>query len=176
MVRKLIRILNKNTNKMSACYQYNHIVIGENYVEGMLETSPRNRLFNIRDTPRKWAMTLFSRGRRSIFWHIGYVSDKQNELVVSPAGPGSYGITFTTRHDHEPYWWCRNRRWMPYWGEATNQRAILMKELRTFWQNKWFNETIPAIKKALMETTRLFEDVVELLPEYFEYPYEIKSY
>ena len=172
----MIRRFDKNVNKMSTCHQYNNIVIGRNYVEGMLETVPQKRLFNVRDTPRKWAMTLFSRGRRSIFWNIGYVSDRQNELVSMSKSVDYSKAYFSYCRDPEPYWWCRDRIWMPYWGEATNQRAILMKELRTFWQNKWFNETIPAIKKVLVETTRLCEDVVELLPDYFEYPYEIKSY
>jgi len=68
------------------------------------------------------------------------------------------------------------RRRMPRWGKATKQRAKLVREIRAFWVNKWYGETIPEIKKVLVETTNLPEDVIEMLPEYFAYPYEIKSF
>ena len=55
-------------------------------------------------------------------------------------------------------------------------RAKLVREIRAFWANKWYGETIPEIKKALVETTNLPEDVIEMLPEYFAYPYEIKRF
>jgi len=77
------------------------------------------------------------------------------------------------------YWFCpaRNlRNCMPKWGKATKQRSKLVKEIRAFWANKWCVETVPEIKKALLKTTPLPEDIVEILPEYFEYPYEIKRF
>jgi hypothetical protein len=40
--------------------------------------------------------------------------------------------------------------------------------------NKWFGETVPEIKKTLLDTTPFPEDVINLLPEYFEYPYQTK--
>ena len=78
-----------------------------------------------------------------------------------------------------PYFFCsarNSRNCMPKWGKATKRRAKLVREIRAFWANKWYGETIPEIKKVLVETTNLPEDVIEMLPEYFEYPYEIKSF
>ena len=69
-----------------------------------------------------------------------------------------------------------SRNCMPKWGKETENRANLVKEIRAYWVEKWFSKTVPAIKKALLQSTRLPEDIVEFLPEYFEYPYEIKSF
>jgi hypothetical protein len=58
-----------------------------------------------------------------------------------------------------------------------------MYELRSYWKKKWswwFIKTIPKIKKVILETTQLPEDVVNLLQEYcgrnwgHKYPYPIK--
>jgi len=73
-----------------------------------------------------------------------------------------------------PYWWCRDGDWLPYWGKATEMRAQLMQELRAYWVNEWFGKTIPKIKNMLLETTKLIPDIVEVIPTYFEYPYQIK--
>ena len=78
-----------------------------------------------------------------------------------------------------PYYFCaarNSRNCMPKWGKATKRHAKLVREIRAFWANKWYGETIPEIKKVLVETTNLPEDVIEMLPEYFAYPYEIKSF
>ena len=82
-------------------------------------------------------------------------------------------------HNPTPYYFCSARNsqnCMPNWGKATKQRAKLVREIRAFWAKKWCTETIPAIKKALLQSTRLPEDIVEFLPEYFEYPHEIKRF
>ena len=70
--------------------------------------------------------------------------------------------------------WCREANWLPCWGEKTKKRANLMKELRNYWLNKWFSKIVPEIKKTLIETTPIPEDVINFLPEYFEYPYQTK--
>ena len=62
----------------------------------------------------------------------------------------------------------------PRWGKITKKRAELMNEFRSYWKNKWFNETIPEIKKVILETTFLPEDVVNMLQEYYQYPYQTK--
>ena len=54
-------------------------------------------------------------------------------------------------------------------------RAQLMKELRAYWTNEWFGKTIPKIKNILLETTKLIPDIVEEIPTYLEYPYQIKT-
>ena len=51
-----------------------------------------------------------------------------------------------------------------------------MKEIRAYWLNDWFGKTIPEIKKVLVETTNLPEDVIGMLPEYFAYPYGALHY
>ena len=89
------------------------------------------------------------------------------------AAPTTVGAKLT------PYFFCsarNSRNCMPKWGKATKQRAKLVREIRAFWANKWYGETVPEIKKVLVETTNLPEDVIEMLPEYFAYPYEIKSF
>ena len=50
-----------------------------------------------------------------------------------------------------------------------------MKEIRAYWVNDWFGKTIPEIKNVLLETTKLIPDIVNELPNYLEYPYQIKS-
>ena len=62
----------------------------------------------------------------------------------------------------------------PRWGTITKRCAELMNELRSYWKNKWFNETIPEIKKVILDTTLIPEDVVNMLQEYYQYPYQTK--
>jgi len=50
-----------------------------------------------------------------------------------------------------------------------------MTEMRAYWCNRWFNEIIPDIKQILVELTPLPEDIVCIIPEYFEYPYEVTN-
>ena len=69
---------------------------------------------------------------------------------------------------------CQDGDWMPFWGDLTKTRATLMKEMRSYWVDKWFGKMIPRIKNAIKETTILPEDIIEELPHYFEYPYQIK--
>jgi hypothetical protein len=72
------------------------------------------------------------------------------------------------------YWWCREKTWMPLWGDLTIQRATLMREIRAHWLDRWFSKDVPAVKKALLSATNLVPDVVDLIPSYL-YPYQIKT-
>ena len=65
-------------------------------------------------------------------------------------------------------------RMPPRWGIITKMRAEAMNELRSYWKNKWFNETIPEIKKVMLETTLLPEDIVNILQKYYQYPHQTK--
>ena len=110
---------------------------------------------------------------KSSYWNIGFVSDEHKELHTFPSIEGNFA--WCTRPS--PYWFCRKRTWMPYWGEATKQRAKLVREIRAFWAKKWCEETVPGIKTALLEKTPIPKDIIDfVLPDYFEYPYEIKNF
>lgn len=66
--------------------------------------------------------------------------------------------------------------WMPYWGNATKQRAQLGKEIRAYWAHKWCTKTLPEMKKAILDSTPIPEDVYdEHFAGIFEYPHEIKN-
>jgi hypothetical protein len=175
------------TKKMTTRNHYKRIVIGKNglnYVEGMAECGQK-RIFKRRDTPKKWGMICFAprvaqgvyddgADNKTSYWNVGFVS-KSNKTPLHMHR--SMDGNFAWNHKPTPYWFCRTRNWMPYWGKATKQRAELVKEIRTYWVNKWYSETVPEIKKALVETTPLPKDVIDfVMPEYFEYPYEIKSF
>lgn len=155
---------------------YNKFVIGkmgEKYVEGMVEYGGA-KIFEKKDSPKKWGMTSFGADNKTSYWNIGFVSDEFNELYSFPSMEGK---NFAWCTKPSPYWFCRTRKWMPYWGKATAQRAELVQAIRAHWVNKWYSEIVPEIKKALIETTNLPKDVIEfVMPEYFEYPYEIKSF
>ena len=139
----------------------------------MTEINGRRRIFEGRDTPKKWGMSCFTKGTRSSLWKIGYISDEFNELCPFSSMRCHRSWCTTPK----PYWFCRTRYWMPYWGKATEQRSELVKEIRTFWMNKWFDETIPEIKHWMLKAKpNLPKDITDTLPEYFEYPYEIKTY
>jgi hypothetical protein len=169
---------------MSTRRNYNKVVIGKNYVEGMVECG-QNRVFQKQDSPKKWKMTCFAPrvaegvyddgyDNKTSYWNVGFVSDHFKELYSFPS---IEGVNFAWCAKPTPYWFCRTRNWMPYWGDATKQRRELVKEIRSFWANKWCTEIVPEMKKALIETTNLPPDVVEfVMPELFEYPYEIKSF
>jgi len=121
------------------------------------------------DYPEKWYMTkIRRRARNDIFWEVGYIYRGQHQRNLKNVG---YGPCFYMARNEKNYWWCRDGDWIPLWGEATQRRAILIQEIRTFWRNKWYSD----IKKALINTTSLPKDVIELSVEYLEYPYEIKS-
>jgi hypothetical protein len=169
---------------MTTRRNYNKLVIGKNYVEGMVECG-RKRVFGKRDSPKKWGMSCFAprvaegvyddgADNKTSWWNIGFVSDEFGELHLFPSVVGknfAYCINPTS------YWFCRKRKWMPYWGRATKQRSKLVKEIRAFWANKWCVETLPAMKKALADTTSIPDDILEfVMPEYIEYPYEIKRF
>ena len=165
---------------------YNRVVIGkngENYIEGMVEDG--KRIFEKGDSPKKWGMICFAPplderdgaydggDNKSSYWNIGFVSDEHKELHTFPSIEGNFA--WCTRPS--PYWFCRKRTWMPYWGEATKQRAKLVREIRAFWAKKWCEETVPGIKTALLEKTPIPKDIIDfVLPDYFEYPYEIKNF
>jgi hypothetical protein len=170
---------------MTTRSHYKRIVIGkngENYVEGMVEYG--KRIFERRDSPKKWGMVCFAPrvaegvyddggDNKTSYWNIGFVSNENKELYPFPLIGGK---NFAWCAKPTPYWFCRTRTWMPYWGDATKQRAKLVEEVRAFWAEKWYTETVPEIKKALVETTPLPKDIIDfVMPEYFEYPYEIKS-
>ena len=152
-------------------------------MEGMVEYG-NEQVFGKRDSPKKWGMICFAprvaqgvyddgADNKTSYWNIGFVSDPFGELYSFPS---LVGKNFAWCTKPTPYWFCRTRNWMPYWGKATKQRRELVNEIRTYWSNKWCTETVPEIKKVLVETTPIPKDVVEfVLPEYFEYPYEIKS-
>ena len=173
---------------MTTRSHYTRFVIGksgENYVEGMVEYG--KRIFEKGDSPKKWGMVCFAPrlderdgayddggDNKSSYWNIGFVSDEYKELYSFPSMEGK---NFAWCTKPTPYWFCRTRNWMPYWGKATKRRAKLVKEIRAFWAEKWYTETVPKIKNALVETTPIPKDIVDfVLPEYFEYPYEIKSF
>jgi len=166
---------------------YNRFVIGktgENYVEGMTEYGQK-RVFKKRDSPKNWGMSCFAkrtamgvyddgRNNKTSFWNIGFVSDEYNELHSFPSIEGK---NFAYCAKSSPYWFCRTRNWMPYWGKATKQRAELVKEIRAYWAKKWCTQILPEMKKAIMSSTPIPEDVYdEHFANIFEYPYEIKRF
>ena len=169
---------------MANHYHYKRYVIGKNgirYVEGMVEYG-RDNVFKSTDSPKKWGMTCFDDcgeeegvyddGADNItsYWNIGFVSDEYKELYSFPS---MFGKHFAWCTKPSPYWFCRTRNWMPYWGKATRQRHKLVKEIRAHWAEKWRTETLPEMKKALVETTPIPKDVVDfVMTGYFEYPYE----
>jgi len=51
-----------------------------------------------------------------------------------------------------------------------------MNEMRAHWVNKWYGKTIPEIKHWLLKANPgLPEVIIEGLPEYFEYPHQVKT-
>ena len=163
---------------MATHHQYKRFVIGKNgvnYVEGMIEHGC-DHVFLKKDGPKKWGMSCFAKmeaGKNTSFWNIGFVSDKFGELYLFPSMEGK---NFAWCTKPTPYWFCRKRNWMPYWGKATEQRHELMNEMRAHWVNKWYSKTIPEIKHWLLKAKPgLPEVIVEGLPEYFEYPHQVKT-
>ena len=70
--------------------------------------------------------------------------------------PYRLGLLETPRPS--PYWnnsasyvdkKCQDVDWMPFWGDLTKTRATLMKEMRSYWVDKWFGKMIPRIKNAI---------------------------
>ena len=150
---------------MASEHQYKRFVIGRNYIGSELVggTQPAfNDKPNYNDDPKKWEMILMTVFSTS-YWKVGYINDRIKNQ--------------TAQHDSvlPLYWWCRNGDWLPYWGKSTKKRAQLMKEIRAYWVNDWFGKTIPEIKNVLLETTKLIPDIVNELPNYLEYPYQIKT-
>ena len=172
---------------MATRKHYNKFVIwqkGGNYVEGMVEYGGK-RVFGKNDSPKKWGMSCFAprvaegvyddgADNKTSYWNVGFVSDEFGELSSFPSVVGK---NFAWCGNPTQYWFCRTRKWMPYWGRATKQRSKLVNEIRAFWANKWCVETLPAMKKALADTTSIPDDILEfVMPEYIEYPYEIKRF
>jgi hypothetical protein len=97
-------------------------------------------------------VTSFQRSS-DIFWTVGYINYGQfSQKKLINVG---YNPSFYCSSDNKKYWWCRDGNWIPEWGEATEQRCNLMKELRTFY-----------VKRAILEVTSLPEDIVGLFLEY----------
>ena len=151
---------------MASEYQYKRFVIGHNYIGSGLVggTQPAfNDKPNYNDGPEKWEMYPITVLCQPPYWKVGYINDRIKDQTAQ-------------RYPFLPlYWWCRNGDWLPYWGESTKKRAQLMKEIRAYWVNDWFGKTIPEIKKVILETTKLIPDIVNELPNYLEYPYQIKT-
>ena len=159
---------------MANPYDYMRYIL-PHYRRGIMEKNQisEENLFYKHDTPINWNMKkIASTGADA--WEVGYIYRSQLQSYPDHRMPIS-SYFFPRITPPQKYWWCRNGNWMPYWGEETKKRQNLAKEIRAFWMNKWFGETIPEIKKTILETTNLPEDIVEFLPRYFEYPYEIKS-
>ena len=124
---------------MATRFHYKQIIIGRHYTEAMAECG-QNRIFEKRDSPEKWGMSCFAprvaegvyddgADNKTSFWNIGFVSDKFGELSLFPS---MVGKNFAWCITPSPYWFCRTRKWMPYWGEATTQRADLMTDIRLY--------------------------------------------
>ena len=150
----------------------------QHYRRAMIEKNQTsaNNLFQKKDSPINWNMKKIAVSGIDTFWEVGWVHRGQLAYQTNQAHTGFTPAYFFPRIVPPPkYWWCRDGDWLPYWGEETKKRQKLTKEIRAFWANKWFGETVPEIKKTLLKTTPLPEDIVEFLPEYFEYPYETKN-
>ena len=152
---------------MADQHYYNKFVIGKNYiVDGLVGgTQPAfNDKPTYNDGPEKWEMyPICSSPQLASYWKVGYINGRIKDQTAQR-------YPFLSL-----YWWCRNGDWLPYWGESTKKRAQLMKEIRAYWVNDWFGKTIPEIKKVILETTKLIPDIVNELPNYLEYPYQIKT-
>ena len=167
---------------MANAYDYSRHVVG-NYRRGMIGYAVGEQLFDGKDKGENWNMRKVAVSGADTFWEVGWLHRNKldfkltkylafgEDLIGLDRAPYFYPrITPPTK-----YWWCRDADWVPYWGKATKNRANLMKEMRGYWMNKWFGETVPEIKKILLKTTPIPEDVVNFLPEYFEYPHQSKS-
>ena len=159
---------------MTNAYDYSKHVVG-NYRRGMIGYAVGEQLFDRKDKSENWDMRKVAVSGADTFWEVGWLHRGQLAFQIDPANVGFSPSYFYPRIQPPPkYWWCRDADWVPYWGKATEKRSNLMKEMRAYWMNKWFGETVPEIKKTLLKTTPLPEDVVNLLPEYFEYPHQTK--
>ena len=166
--------------KMTTPRSYKKYVVGRHYRLGLVQLPHERQTrdswpFKPSDRPEKWNMIHFNSDEH--FWKAGYI---YRGLAAYQLNPDRIGFTqdyyLTRKHPPLKYWWCRDGDWLPFWGIATKQRSDLVKEIRSFWRNKWFCDMIPNIKKALIDSTPLPKDVVEfVLPEYFEYPYQTKN-
>ena len=153
---------------MSTSLKYKkYIVDGGRYRKGLIRR-PHVRqtriswIFKPSDCPDKWNMKRvldnagYAWSGRDIFWAVGYIHRGQ---LAYQRNPNRIGITpsfYLPRTQPPPkYWWCRDGDWIPFWGVSTKQRCNLMKELRTFW-----------IKKVMLKTTNLPEDIIGILPNY----------
>jgi len=162
---------------MANAYDYaKHVVL--NYRRGMIAYAVGVQLFDRKDKSENWNMRKVAVSGTDTWWEVGWLHrskldftlETENYLVEDLGYPYFYPHTMPAGK----YWWCRDADWVPYWGKATEKRSNLMKEIRAYWMNKWFGETVPEIKETLLKTTPLPEDVVNLLPEYFEFPYQTK--
>ena len=117
------------------------------YRRGMLEET---ELFQGNDTPDKWNMRRIATSGPNEFWEVGYIHRGTLAYANDPSHIGFTPSYFYARLSPAPsYWWCRDGDWLPFWGSATQHRADLGKELRAYWMNKWFGETVPEIKLVL---------------------------
>jgi len=150
----------------------------------MIAYAVGEQLFDGKDKGENWNMRKVAVSGTDTFWEVGWLYRKKRDLKLTTPfafetnndliGYNSAPYFYPRSMPPTKYWWCRDADWVPYWGKATENRANLMKEIRTYWMNKWFGEIIPEIKNTLLKTTSLPEDVVNLLPEYFEYPHQTK--
>jgi len=151
---------------------YRRAMIEKNFKQTLVEN-----LFQKKDSPINWNMKKIAVSGIDTFWEAGYIHRGRLAYQQNPIHTGfSPSFYFERTSPPTKYWWCRDGDWLPYWSNATIQRATLVKEIRAYWANKWFGETIPKIKQTLLDTTKLPEDIIEIIPEYFEYPYEIKKH
>ena len=141
-----------------------YVVSGGCYRQGLMPRrwSRRTRsvqTFEPGDYPEKWNMGHVGVGcqqSNDIFLKVGYIHCGPHQINIKKIG---YSPSFYSPCKKPPakYWWCRDGDWVPLWGAATKQRSELVKEIRAYW-----------IKKVLLETTDLPEDIIEMVPEYFE--------
>jgi hypothetical protein len=168
---------------MTDAYDYVRYVI-QNHRRGMIRYTIGEQLFDRKDKSENWGMKKVALSGAVTYWEVGWLHRGQPAFQINPdCGLSLAAASLRSRSSYfsprimppTKYWWCRDSDWFPYWGKETKNRANLVKEIRMYWVNKWFSETVPEIKKILLETTPLPEDIVNLLPEYFEYPHQTKA-
>ena len=109
--------------------------------------------FKNNDHPNKWNMRKFAISGTHSWWEVGYIHRGWLAYQINHANIGfSQTYFYPRKTPPDSYWWCRDGDWLPHWGNATTQKAILMKQIRSYWRNKWFGETIPTIKNMIKET------------------------
>ena len=106
-------------------------------------------------------------------WHMKYIQLSSVDGLYLVGYIYATSAIYQMYHQQDKYWWCRHYQWRPFWGELTRNHALLIRDLRDYWFQRWLKEQEEK-RKIILSASRLPEVLVNEIVDSIPYMYQTK--